>query len=95
MIASDTWERAYVLGHPFTVPERRYFVSVCNVLLAELAHIYGSRPDLLVIDIPVLVFAGFPFHVLPLELYVLFAIWARYVVFALVAPKIPLPDAAF
>ena len=95
MIASNTRERAYVLGNPFTVPERRYFVSVCNVLLAELAHIYGAGSYLLIIDITVLVFAGFPFYVFPLELDQLFAMRAGDVVLALVASEIPLPDAAF
>ena len=95
MIAFDARERADVLSYPFTVPERRYFVRVSNVLLAELAHIYRSRSNLLVIDIPVLVFAGFPFHVFPLELDVLFAMWAGDVVLALVAAEISLPDAAF
>ena len=70
-------------------------MGVSDVLLAELAHIYRSRSDLLVIDISVLVFAGFPFYVFPFELYVLFAMWARDVVLALVAAEISLPNAAF
>ena len=95
MVASDTWERAYVLGHPFTVTQRRYFVGVSDVLLAELAHIYGAGSHLLVINITVLVFAGFPFYIFPLELDVLFAMWAGDVVLALVAAEIALPNAAF
>ena len=95
MIASNTRERADVLSHPFTVTQRRYFVRVSDVFLAELAHIYGAGSHLLVIDISVLVFVGFPFYVFPFELYVLFAMWARDVVLALVAAEISLPDAAF
>ena len=95
MVASDAGERSYVLVHPFTVTQRRYFVGVSDALLAELAHIYGAGSHLLVIDIPVLVFDCFPFHVFPLELDVLFAMWAGDVVLALVAAEISLPNASF
>ncbi len=95
MIASDTRKRSDVLGYPFTVTQRGYFVSVGDVLLAELAHVYGAGSHLLVIDIAVLIFTRLPLHVFPLELDQLFAMWARDIVLPLVAAEIPLPNAAF
>ena len=95
MIASDTRKRSDVLGYPFPVPQRGYFVGVGDVLLAELAHIYGAGSNLLVIDITVLIFTGLPLHIFPLELDQLFAMRAWDIVLSLVAAEIPLPDAAF
>ena len=95
MVASNTRERADVLRYPFTVAQRGYFVGVGDVLLAELANIYGAGSNLLVIDITVLIFTRLPLYVFPLELDQLFAIWARQIVLPLVAAEIPLPDAAF
>ncbi len=95
MVASDTRERADVLGYPFTVTQRRYFVGVGDVLLAQLAHIYRAGSDLLIIDITVLIFTRFPFHVFPLELDQLSAMWTGDIVLPLIAAQVPLPNAAF
>ncbi len=95
MVASDTRERADVLGYPFSVPQRRYFMGVGNVLLAKLANVYGAGSDLLIIDITVLIFTGFPLYVFPFEFDQLFAMRTRQIVLPLVAAEIPLPNAAF
>ncbi len=95
MVASDTRERADVLGYPFSVPQRRYFMGVGNVLLAKLANVYGAGSDLLIIDITVLIFTGFPLYIFPLEFDQLLTIWAWDIVLPLIAAQVPLPNASF